>query len=424
MASLKQLSSESNLKSWACLVCTFLNDASLVNCEMCTTKRTDNEDSEKEVNKRTKINTESASSSSRPSHAHVGPAAFIAALASLSPSTSALNSSPPLVYGSPPGRWGANSLNKRSFGAGVGKIRMLSWNTDGIFDKGFCKERAVQASELIINESPDVILLQELVPESFNVFRAKLESAGYVTSLPSQPHPAPYFCGIFTSNCLTVKECSQTPFKCGSYMYRDLSYVAISGGPLLSTEEGASSSEGGATKRESKIVHIYTSHLESMKSEGVIGSRSQDYRIKQLLETTTHLLDHAGIGQAALFAGDTNLRNDEVVSPRASVDVNLSPSYDAAFRPKKTAAIVDSFEQAGEPNKHKFTWDCLLNDNLGMADFKPRARYDRCFMTRDLLTVCQDSFHLVGTSKFMLPSTGDMMFPSDHFGICMDLDVV
>lgn len=115
MAALKQ--AEPNLKKWACLACTYLNEACFTNCDMCTALRPDDDEN---GNKRSKV-TDSSSSSPARSSSHVGPAAFIAALASLTP-TNALTSSVPLGYRVPP-------LVKRNFGAGNNKIRLLSWNT-------------------------------------------------------------------------------------------------------------------------------------------------------------------------------------------------------------------------------------------------------------------------------------------------------
>jgi exonuclease III len=402
MAAVPKLA-EPKIKQWACGACTYLNDHIMEVCDMCSSSRPFIDEM---VSKRSKSEVDSPS----PRMSPFGPAAFIAALASLTPPATALSTTP-LGYQQLPA-----SLAKRVPSAGENKLRLLSWNTDGIYDQGFVRERSIETSNIIISESPDVILLQELVPESFELFKVRLGNAGYVAATPNGRHPAPYFCGVFVSNAFTVCLSSQKAFACGSYMYRDLSHVSLCGGSLGDVKDA--SAEG-----EYKKVHIYTSHLESMKSQGAVGSRSQDYRIRQLLETTDAMLEHSNSGEAALFAGDTNLRNDEVAQPKAASDVSMQDRYEAAFRPKQSAPIVDAFETIGEPGNHKFTWDCMINDNLNYVDFKPRARYDRCFFTREKLSVVPGSFHLVGTSKFSIHSNGKSLFPSDHFGLCMDFDV-
>jgi exonuclease III len=347
-------------QTWSCSKCTFENSG-VVACEMCSNPRVEEE---------------------KNSDPH---------------STSAAESSQP------------NRYNKRKFpaiqrcpGAGIGKVRILSWNTDGIFDGGMVSERALEASALILAESPDVILLQELVTESLDIFIDRLGRCGYIRALPASSPKSPYFCGMFVSNCFEVSAAEVRPFACGSGMYRELLSLTVSGGSI-----------------SNKGIRVFSSHLESLKDDRKSsGNRPQDIRVLQFMEILDEMVTLAEAGQSSIFAGDTNLRVDEASQPKAAMALGRVSSFNAAFRPKAKAAVVDAFEAAGEPIAEKFSWDCQLNDNISWSDgFKPRARYDRCYVSRSLSLV-DGTFHLIGTSKFTTGAAS--IFPSDHFGIVCD----
>ena len=47
--------------------------------------------------------------------------------------------------------------------------------------------------------------------------------------------------------------------------------------------------------------------------------------------------------------------------------------------------MLDAYASAGSPLEARYTWDCQRNDNGDMSFFggaKPRARYDRIFITQ------------------------------------------
>ena len=155
--------------------------------------------------------------------------------------------------------------------------------------------------------------------------------------------------------------------------------------------------------------------------------------------------------EAAIFAGDTNLRQAEVDAPKVAKGLGLEKSFDAALRPKgKKAAVGDAFESSGADPDSKYTWDLVRNNNAVMPNmsFQPRARYDRCYFTQHAaggMATVPGSFRLVGTERFVVKnapaagtggagtavfSGGDggfgfdrSIFPSDHFGIVCDFDL-
>lgn len=141
-------------------------------------------------------------------------------------------------------------------------------------------ERTRGACRAILASSPDVIVLQEVVETSLNVFTSTLAAAGYVLASPSQKAKdsmtrPPYFCAAFVSNAFSLggNNGHVHSFACGSDMYRDLvSFtVAPKSSPAVSAE---TSSGGGNSVSRMKPVVVYTSHLESTK-------QGQEKRVKQ-----------------------------------------------------------------------------------------------------------------------------------------------
>ena len=55
-------------------------------------------------------------------------------------------------------------------------FKLLSWNLDGLDDENL-EERTEAVLATIISKTPDVVLLQEVVEDSLNVFQSKC--AGY-----------------------------------------------------------------------------------------------------------------------------------------------------------------------------------------------------------------------------------------------------
>jgi len=66
-------------------------------------------------------------------------------------------------------------------------------------------------------------------------------------------------------------------------------------------------------------------------------------------------------------------------------------TFEAAFRPSASPAVLDAYTCAGTPPEARYTWDCQRNDNGDRASFfggaQPRARYDRMFITQVLAVI-------------------------------------
>jgi len=386
----------SEVTKWKCSVCTLENDIPLTSCIACESARP--------TAKRPRLE------ACLPPR--IGPAAFLAALAATSvPSVAAMQ------HGLP------QFLSPVPTGAGPGRLRILSWNTDGIYERGLAVERAAKCATLSVTAQPDVVLLQELVSPSLEVFRGTLGRAGYVEASPPRPihasGEASYFCGIFVSRALEMSTPRRRSFGCGSGMGRELHSVRVQvphpEGRAAATAATAAGDES-ASDGGRQWCEVLTSHFESCKT-------SQGLRVQQFLEMTDAMLQAQ---LPAIFAGDTNLRQDEATQPKYAKQAGQSglARFNAAFRPKHAPALVDAFEACGAPEAEKYTWDCARNDNLQGFDgpYKPRMRFDRCWSTplKGCVAV-PGSFRLVGTSKFQIPPSTSL-FPSDHFGVCCDFE--
>lgn len=164
-----------------------------------------------------------------------------------------------------------------------------------------------------------------------------------------------------------------------------------------------------------------TSHLESLKE-------STDFRKAQLFRIFDRQRELVEKGVITVFAGDTNLREAEVpasdVVKTVAAEKRRQEGGEAPAKRRRVTTkdkFVDAWLAAGADAGEKFTWDMFRNDNLQFdAEFKPKARYDRVFMLWPKeMDVQVPSLKLVGKER--LPSCGK--FISDHWGVCVDLQL-
>jgi len=180
-------------------------------------------------------------------------------------------------------------------------------------------ERAAKCATLIVTAQPDVVLLQELVSPSLEVFRGTLGRAGYVEASPPRPihasGEASYFCGIFVSRALEMSTPRRRSFGCGSGMGRELHSVRVQvphpEGRAAATAATAAGDES-ASDGGRQWCEVLTSHFESCKT-------SQGLRVQQFLEMTDAMLQAQ---LPAIFAGDTNLRYKQSLVPQVKASRN------------------------------------------------------------------------------------------------------
>ncbi|CAN8063490.1 unnamed protein product [Agarophyton chilense] len=294
-------------------------------------------------------------------------------------------------------------------------VRVLSWNID--MDTEPIGPRLHGLLQQIHHIKPDVIMLQEVTPLSFNLLSKFLwdpqpqpqpkhrsaqsnssshpapnkEAPYHLHIDPTWPEQLPYFCLLLTRKNLLYNP--ETTFE--SFQTSNMCRGFVSASGII---------HSGA------MLFFVTSHLESLKESSV----ERKNQLGQLLDLMRHKVDE---GYCVFFAGDTNLREAEV--PASQI---IKHTANALAAPKKRKSTKERFSDvwvlAGAPEQHKFTWDMQNNDNLDFekAGFKPKARYDRAFVLSPSNAEHVSSFTLVGRQRLQCGK-----FISDHWGLCMDM---
>eukprot|EP00177_Eucheuma_denticulatum_P002533 GFKZ01004550.1.p1 GENE.GFKZ01004550.1~~GFKZ01004550.1.p1 ORF type:complete len:353 (+),score=43.70 GFKZ01004550.1:129-1187(+) len=307
------------------------------------------------------------------------------------------------------------------------RVRLLSWNIDMDTTPILSRTRALVRHIRHLN--PDIVCLQEVTPESLAILSVALrpqesrtassekqlktgeaDSKNTDTSKPSYlfhlgnkwAEELPYFPIMLTRlDFLTNLEtrCERFP---ASRMYR---------GYILAK---------GQLAKEGPRLAFLTSHLESLKE-------SASERKDQLQQVFTLMRELVLDGHAAIFAGDTNLREPEVsakdvyktlAAEKQRVERNPEDQPKKRRRLVESGKFVDAWLAGGALDSEKFTWDMSLNDNLQFnASFRPKARYDRSFLLwPEDIKVNVDRFRLVGKERLAVGK-----YVSDHWGMCIDL---
>ena len=242
------------------------------------------------------------------------------------------------------------------------KLPMLSvvtWNIDGL-SKIHISLRAMEASRLILQEAPDVIMLQECVPENHQLFHRRFLSQGY--KCIHDENLSGYYTLSYCKPPWSIASSQRLPF-IRSMMGRDILTFEISNGP--------------------QNVLCLCSHLESCREFSEIRTT----QLRQLFE-----IAHSYRGPVVI-GGDLNIRDNEVKSVLHDMQ-RLHPEFD----------MKDAWEVSGQLKDQKFTWICPSNT-------KVKCRFDRIFFKP--LEMSVPSFRLIGSEKLISTDSA----PSDHLGI-------
>uniref|UniRef100_A0A9L0RV11 Tyrosyl-DNA phosphodiesterase 2 n=1 Tax=Equus caballus TaxID=9796 RepID=A0A9L0RV11_HORSE len=245
----------------------------------------------------------------------------------------------------------------------------ITWNIDGL-DPNNLQERAQGVCSYLALYSPDVIFLQEVIPPYYSYLKKKASSYEIITG-----NEEGYFTAIMLKKS-RVKFKSQEiiPFP-DTKMMRNLLcvHVSVSGNELF----------------------LMTSHLESTRGH----AKERINQLKMVLKKIQEAPESATI----IFAGDTNLRDQEVTK--------------CGGLPNN---ILDVWEFLGKPKHCQYTWDTQMNSNLGIPA-TCKLRFDRIF------------FRAAAGDGHIIPRSLDLLglekldcgrFPSDHWGLLCNLDVI
>ncbi|XP_069814024.1 tyrosyl-DNA phosphodiesterase 2 [Dendropsophus ebraccatus] len=248
-------------------------------------------------------------------------------------------------------------------------ITLLTWNVDGI-DQSNLPERARGVCSYLALYSPDIIFLQEVIPPYYEYLQKRAVSYTIITGNED---------GYFTAIMLKKSRVQLLSQEIVSFprteMMRNLLIVNVN----ISGQN----------------ICLMTSHLESTKEHSNERLKQLNIVLKKIQETPP--------STTVIFGGDTNLRDKEIEK------IGGLPSN-----------ILDIWEFLGKPEHCRYTWDTKINNNL-KAPYTCRLRFDRLFFRAavDGSQVIPQSLDLIGTEKLDCGR-----FPSDHWGLFCDFDVV
>ena len=99
-------------------------------------------------------------------------------------------------------------------------------------------------------------------------------------------------------------------------------------------------------------------------------------------------------------------------------DFNARASEDRGMEGSDGGGWIDAWKCTGSRSGDKFTWDSFANRYHGDEGFKFKARFDRCYVRGEALTVSR--FGLMGNRR-VDERVGDYL--SDHYGLVVGLEV-
>uniref|UniRef100_A0A3B3VW69 Tyrosyl-DNA phosphodiesterase 2 n=1 Tax=Poecilia latipinna TaxID=48699 RepID=A0A3B3VW69_9TELE len=261
--------------------------------------------------------------------------------------------------------WCANPLcSVEPTGSKEEQLSLISWNIDGL-DGDEQPERARSLCSYLTEYSADVVLLQEMVQAYMRFMHRRLGDAYNFIEGPAD--------GYFTMMLL-----KKSRLRLLDHHILNFSKSRMTRNLLVAQVEF-----------EGQKLSLMTSHFESCKANSA-------ERMRQL-RLVMKAMSQAPDDQTVLFGGDTNLRDHEVAA------VGLPGN------------VVDLWEQLGEPEKCRYTWDTRANTNNEIK-FKCQFRFDRVYLRRasgdGVLQLEPRSMALIGLEKLRCG-----LFTSDHWGI-------
>lgn len=250
------------------------------------------------------------------------------------------------------------------------RIRVLSWNIDGL-DSPTAEKRTYNICEIIKTVNPHVVLLQEVVLETFAILCKKCPEYRII---PGD------ITGYFVAIMLKIEDLEFIGKSIFPYPF------SVFGRNLLTVQ-----------CRMKGVPFIFmTSHLESMAPFSYLRRIQLEYCFRRMKRKSANY--------TVIFGGDMNLKDWEL-SEMGGIPEGIS----------------DVWEMTGSRSNCEFTWDLLLNTNKKCDSYhKPRYRFDRIYLRdSDPKSVSPVYFELVGLEKLRVYE----VFPSDHFGLLTHFDI-
>lgn len=245
------------------------------------------------------------------------------------------------------------------------KLSLITWNVDGL-DTVNLGERARGLCSYLALYTPDVVLLQELIPPY--VMYLKKRAVSYTLIEGSEEG---YFTGIMLKKSRVQLLKSEIVSFPSTQMMRNLLIAQI--------------------RFRGQELCLMTSHFESCKGQS--GERMK--QLKVVLQRMREAPDHVTV----LFGGDTNLRDTEVAK------VGGLPE-----------GVCDVWERLGKQEHCRYTWDTRANSNKSVP-YVSRCRFDRVYLRpakegSRTPQLAADHMDLLGQEKLDCGR-----YTSDHWGV-------
>uniref|UniRef100_A0A6M2CWU3 Tyrosyl-DNA phosphodiesterase 2 n=1 Tax=Rhipicephalus microplus TaxID=6941 RepID=A0A6M2CWU3_RHIMP len=245
-------------------------------------------------------------------------------------------------------------------------MTLVSWNVDGLNQK-YLHQRIMAVCNEILRLDPDVVFLQEVIPEIEPSIR--LRFARYLC-IPNESQ------GYYVMTLLKGDS---------------VKYVSHDVTQFSSTKMERHIVRTEATFNNKDLVLLNT-HLESM-------AYSSDVRQTQLRRCFRQCRKEPPV-KTVILGGDMNLRDHEVDSSGGVPD-----------------GIQDVWTACGSDPGSCYTWDMTCNDNLDFGKkVTARLRFDRIYVRHSQPTHLKPVFFkLIGQRRLQ----NEQCFPSDHWGIAV-----
>ncbi|KAL2080534.1 hypothetical protein ACEWY4_024327 [Coilia grayii] len=243
-----------------------------------------------------------------------------------------------------------------------GKLSLLTWNVDGL-DTLNLAERARGLCSYLALYTPDIVLLQEVVPPYIQYIRKRAVSYTIIEGGEE---------GYFTA--LMLKK-SRVKFLKSEIIPYPMTQMMRN---LLIAQVNFQGQE----------LCLMTSHFESCKNQSNERMNQLQLMFRKMRETSENT--------TIIFGGDTNLRDTEVAK------VGGLP-----------AGVCDVWETLGREEHCRYTWDTKANGNKSVP-YVSRCRFDRVYLrpAPQPHKMAVDHMVLVGQEKLQCGR-----YVSDHWGI-------
>ncbi|TSK28220.1 Tyrosyl-DNA phosphodiesterase 2 [Bagarius yarrelli] len=246
------------------------------------------------------------------------------------------------------------------------KLSLISWNVDGL-DTLNLQERARGLCSYLALYTPDVVFLQELIPQYLQYLKKRAVSYQIV-----EGNEDGYFTAMMVKRSRIKLQSSEIISYPTTQMMRNLLCAKVSEDDTNILNSGEDEMRelffcNPQVKFLNQELCLMTSHLESCKDQATERKKQLKVVLEKIMEEPDNM--------TVIFGGDTNLRDSE---------------------------------------EHcRFTWDTKTNSNKDVS-YISRCRFDRIYLrpARTGVKMTPDHMTLVGMEKLDCGR-----YTSDHWGI-------